>query len=49
VGTKVLDPLRASVKDADCFDSSSACILTYVKTLETCVESILPTYPNDSQ
>jgi hypothetical protein len=33
VGTKVLDPLRACVKVADCYDSSSVGTLTCVKTL----------------
>jgi hypothetical protein len=32
---KVLDPLRACVKVADCCDPSSVGILTCVKTLET--------------
>jgi hypothetical protein len=46
---KVLDLLRACVKIADCCDLSSAGTLTYAKTIETYVESILPPYPNDSQ
>jgi hypothetical protein len=41
VGTKVLDPLRACL-------ISSAGILTHVKMIETCVESILLLYPNDA-
>jgi hypothetical protein len=43
VGTKVLKPLRACVKVADCCDPSSAGTLTYVKTIETCVESAFAT------
>jgi hypothetical protein len=60
VGTKVLvrygmsvyesvGPLRSYVKIADCCDPSSAGTLTYVKMIETCVESVLPPYPNDPQ
>jgi hypothetical protein len=33
VGTKVLDPLRACVKVADCCDPFSTGTLTYIKTL----------------
>jgi hypothetical protein len=40
VDTKVLDPLRSCVKTADYCDPSSAGILTYVKIIEMCVESI---------
>jgi hypothetical protein len=39
LGMQVLDLLRACVKLADCCDPSSAGILTYVKMIETCVES----------
>jgi hypothetical protein len=35
VGKKVLDPLRACVKIADCCDPSSASTVTYIKTLAT--------------
>jgi hypothetical protein len=35
VGTKVLDPLRACVKVADCCDPSSVDTLTCVKMLVT--------------
>jgi hypothetical protein len=49
VGTKVLDPLRAYMKVADCCDLSSACILSYAKSLVTCVESVLPSCPNNPQ
>jgi hypothetical protein len=49
VGTKVLDPLRACLKVTDCGDPSSTDTLTCVKSFETCVESVLPPYPNDSQ
>jgi hypothetical protein len=31
------------------FYPSSAGTLTFVRTVETCIESILPPYPNDSQ
>jgi hypothetical protein len=34
---KVLEPLRAYVKVANCCDPSFAGTLTYVKTIETCV------------
>jgi hypothetical protein len=43
VGTKVLDPLRACVKVADCCNPSSVVILTCVKSIETCVESAFAT------
>jgi hypothetical protein len=43
VDTKVLDPLRACAKVADCCDPSSAGILTCVKMIETSVESAFPT------
>jgi hypothetical protein len=46
---KVLDPLRACLKVTDCGDPSSTDTLTCVKSFETCVESVLPPYPNDSQ
>jgi hypothetical protein len=49
VGTKVLDPLRTCVKVADCCDPSSAGTLTFVRMIETCVESVLPPYLNNSQ
>jgi hypothetical protein len=49
VGTKVLDPLRTCVKIVDCCDPSSTNTLTCVKTLETCVENVLPLYLNDAQ
>jgi hypothetical protein len=49
VGTKVLDPLRACVKVADCCDSSSTGTLTCVKSIVMCVESVLPPCPNNSQ
>jgi hypothetical protein len=49
VGTKVLDSLRACVRVANCYDPSSAGILTCVKSLETFVSVFLPPYPNDSQ
>jgi hypothetical protein len=49
VGTKVLDPLRSCVKVADCCDPFSEVTLTCVKMLETCVESVLLPYSNDSQ
>jgi hypothetical protein len=49
VGTNVLDSLRACVKVADCYDPSSSGILTCVKSLVTCVESVLPPCPNNSQ
>jgi hypothetical protein len=39
VGTKVLDSLTICVKVADCYDLSSADTLTFVKTIETCVET----------
>jgi hypothetical protein len=40
---KVLDPLRACVKVADCCDPSSIGTLTCVKMIETCVESAFAT------
>jgi hypothetical protein len=43
---KVPEPLRACVKVANCCDPSSAGTLICVKTIETCVESVLPPYPN---
>jgi hypothetical protein len=46
---EVLDPLRACVKVADCCHTSSTCTLTHVKTILTCVESVLPPYLNDLQ
>jgi hypothetical protein len=49
VGTKVLDPLRICVKVANWCDPSYVVTLTCVKTLEICVERVLPRYPNDSQ
>jgi hypothetical protein len=49
VGTKVLYPLRACVNVADYCDPSSTCTLTYVKSLAMMFESIVPSYPNDSQ
>jgi hypothetical protein len=49
VGTKVLDPLRACVKVADCCNPSSTGTLTCVKSLETFVSVLLPPYLNDSQ
>jgi hypothetical protein len=49
VGTKVLDLLRACVKVANCCDPSSAGILTCIKSLVTCVESILSPCPSNSQ
>jgi hypothetical protein len=42
VGTKVLDHLRACL-------ISSVGTLTHVRTIEMCVESILPQYSNDLQ
>jgi hypothetical protein len=42
-------PLRARVKVDDCYDSFFAGTLTFIKTLEMCIESVLPPYPNDSQ
>jgi hypothetical protein len=36
---KVLDTLRACVKVADCCDPCSAGILTFARSIETCVES----------
>jgi hypothetical protein len=41
-------PLRARVKVDDCCDSFPVGTLTFVKTLEMCVESVLPPYLNDS-
>jgi hypothetical protein len=43
LGTQVPDPLKACVKVAECCDPSSTSILTYVKTIETCVESAFAT------
>jgi hypothetical protein len=43
LGTQVMDPLSACVKVADCCDPSSTGTLTYVKMIETCVESIFAT------
>jgi hypothetical protein len=43
VGTKVLDPLRACVKVADCCDTSSVGTLTCVKSLVTCIKSAFGT------
>jgi hypothetical protein len=43
LGTQVLNPLRACVKVIDCYDPSSAGSLTYVKMIETCVESAFTT------
>jgi hypothetical protein len=43
LGMQVLDPLRACVKIADCYDPSSVGTLTCVKTIETCVESVFAT------
>jgi hypothetical protein len=43
VGMKVLDPLRTYVKVADYCDPSSAGTLTYVKTVEMCIESAFAT------
>jgi hypothetical protein len=48
VGTKVLDPLRACVKVADCCDPSSAGILTCVKSIVTSIESVLSPCLNNS-
>jgi hypothetical protein len=41
--------LRACVKVDDCCDMFSMGTLTYVKTLETCVESALPPNACDLQ
>jgi hypothetical protein len=46
---KVLDALRACVKVADCCDLSSIGTLTCIKSLVTCVESILPLCLNNLQ
>jgi hypothetical protein len=43
VGTQVLDPQRAYVKVADCWDTSSAGTLICTKSLVTYVESIFAT------
>jgi hypothetical protein len=43
VGTKVPDPLKGIIYP------SSAGILTFIRMIETCVESVLPPYPNDLQ
>jgi hypothetical protein len=42
VGTKVLDPLRACVMVADCYDPSSVGTLTCIKSLAMMFESIVP-------
>jgi hypothetical protein len=42
VGVKVLDPLRACVKVADCCDPPFAGTLTRINMIEMCIESILP-------
>jgi hypothetical protein len=49
VGMKVLDPLRAYVKVADCCYPSFVDALTCIKSLEICVESNFATVTNDSQ
>jgi hypothetical protein len=49
VGMKVLDPLRAYVKVADCYYPSFTAALTCVKSLDICVESTFATVTNDSQ
>jgi hypothetical protein len=38
-GHKSVVPIRACVKVADCYDLSFAGTLTYVKMIQTCVES----------
>jgi hypothetical protein len=43
VGTQVLNPLRAYVKVADCYDPSSLGTLTCVKMIKTYVESTCAT------
>jgi hypothetical protein len=43
LGTQVLDPLRACVKVADCYDPSSAGTITCVKVIETCVKTTFAT------
>jgi hypothetical protein len=43
VGTKLVDPLRACVKVADCCDPPSTGTLTCVKSIETCVETAFAT------
>jgi hypothetical protein len=43
LGTQVLDPLRACVKVVDCCDPSCIGTLTYIKMIETCVESTFAT------
>jgi hypothetical protein len=43
VGTKVLDPLRACTKVANCYDLSSTGTITYIKMIEICVESAFAT------
>jgi hypothetical protein len=45
VRTKVLDPIRAFVKVADCCDPCSASTLTCIKPLETFCESAFATVP----
>jgi hypothetical protein len=49
IGRTSADPLRTCVKVADCCETSSAGTLTYVKTIETSIESGLPPYLNDLQ
>jgi hypothetical protein len=46
---KVLNPLRACVKVADCCDPSSTGTLTCIKSLVMIFESIVPPFPNISQ
>jgi hypothetical protein len=48
-GHESVGPLRTCVKVDDCCDLFCARILTRIKMLEMCVESILPPYPNNSQ
>jgi hypothetical protein len=48
VDTKVLGPLRACVKVADCCDPSFTSTLICVKSLKMLVSALLPPYPNNS-
>jgi hypothetical protein len=49
IGHASAGPLRECVKVTNCYDPSSAGTLTHAKSLITCVESVLPPYPSNSQ